>query len=158
MNTKDFEVAILALTAWRADPTGGLDGMLAVACVIRNRVNVWLLSYPRACESVAMFSATTIGQNEDITALPRPACLAFYGSPVSSGRTFDGSTFSTSNSGLLAKIDGVYENTTVDITNGALYWCRPTSVEKGSWMDTEIIGKPEEHKLLAIIGSHQYYA
>ena len=49
---QDFEKSILALCVWRAR-NQGMDGMLAVACVIANRVKAWGKSW---AEVVNQFS------------------------------------------------------------------------------------------------------
>jgi spore germination cell wall hydrolase CwlJ-like protein len=44
-----------------------------------------------------------------------------------------------------------------DITNGALYYCNPKSSTSG-WFSRNIVGKPKEHPLVAVLGKHHFYA
>lgn len=134
----------LAQTTWQLSKSDTLNELIAIACVLRNHV------IPRIGQ-VATYSSYMEACRDFLEAFPsrKPPTLE---EPVF-----------IAPDGFLSVVDGIYDASSPDITathdhpNGACFFCRPTQVEPGSWVDLEIIKKPAHHPLLGTWGSQQFY-
>lgn len=133
MTSENFIKAQLALLAWREGHRhGGLDNMMAVAFVVRNRVKAgwhggdWL----EVMSNHYTFAAEE--QPESVTALPDVRDAHFRV--------------------ILQKIDDLFSGMALDkMTEGALYYAELHNVTR-EWFTINILKKLEEHPRVARIG------
>lgn len=128
---------ILALTIWREASNQGMQGMQAVACVIRNRVKAWGGSIYSQCVAPNQFSSLVIkGDPNTVRWAPSNNSAWLQAQAIAKGT-----------------IDGTLE----DCTKGALYYWNAKIATSG-WFKDNIAGKPADHPLISTIGDHQFYA
>jgi hypothetical protein len=134
----DYEKAILALCLWREDRSGGLEGMKAVGCCIRNRVSKWGWSYTKAIEGKNQFSSISVlGDTQTILYPP-------VNDPLFTQ--------------VLSLVEDIYDNSLVDVTMGALYYCsNPSTIPQDGWFAKNILQDPTNHPLIGVFGSQYYY-
>lgn len=132
-----YYIVMLALTAYREARGEGKDGMLAVMCVIRNRVNAKWGDWDHVITQKWQFSSITA---------PGDGQLVVW--PDSPNAVFE----------LAMQLaQGVYDGTTADITGGALfYFNRKTTPANSSFWKT-VANNPTYH-ISATIGSHEFFA
>jgi hypothetical protein len=137
MTPKGFEKALLALRAYQAAMSDDPLEILCCACVFRNRVHAFGKNY------------IDILENAEVNrGWPYPT------DPVMIHPT----------EGILVRIDGIYDNTSPDLTanhlrrDGALYFGRVMDHQgTGDDFETEILMKPEEHPLIGTFGAQAFY-
>ena len=137
MTSREFEMSLLALTAWRAAKSDNIDEILAIACVIRNHVHTYGKTYTAVCEGFVV--------NRSWPDIRHPLLI-------------------NPNAGVLSAMEGIYKNETPDLTsnhlhkNGAMYFCRVVDHQgTGDWIETEVLLKPEQHILIGSFGVQQFY-
>lgn len=128
---------ILALTVWREASNQGLEGMEAVACVVRNRAQKWGGSIYSQCVAANQFSSLVIKGDPNTVRWP-PATSATWQQAQQIAR---------------GTIDGTLE----DVTNGALYYWN-SKIATSRWFKDKIAGDPSNHPHISTIGDHQFYA
>lgn len=137
MTSATYETALLCLKSWQAAKSDNVDEILAIACVVRNRVIKTGRTYTQVLEELET--------NRGWPAINHPALI----SPVN---------------GILSQIDGIYRNETPDLTsnhlhkNGALYFGRVQD-HQGSGDDFEknVLQNQEEHALIGKWGDQYFY-
>lgn len=113
MTWLDFNQSLLALVLWREAQGEGREGMLAVACVIRNRGHNTALAETQAMEAKWQFSSMTAPGDFMLTKWPLPGDKAFE-------VAMD----------IVTNLD-----TLPDITNGATHYFA-TSIPAPKWAET----------------------
>jgi len=139
MTGLEFEKSIVALACWREMRGDGVNAMLAVAFVLRNRARAgWNGGsiYQNAIKLNQISSMSVLGDRNTIK----------YPDP----RDPDFQT-------VLHKIDAIYEGATDQITNGAKYYAVLTDATSG-WFFENIVNKPAEHPRVAQIGKTTFFA
>jgi hypothetical protein len=137
MQPKQFEKALLALRTWQAAKSDNMDELQAIACTFRNRVLKFGKTYSQVLEVAEV--------NRDWPDIKHPLLIE----PTN---------------GLLAFVEGVYDNVQPDFTanhlhkNGALYFGHAFShQDKGDWFDNTVLDNPNEHPLIGTWGTQQFY-
>jgi hypothetical protein len=140
----DFEKSMACLLAWREERSNGVNGMLGVLFVVRNRARAgWSQgSWSKIIESHNQFSSMSVVGDSQTVAYPDldvrdPGFLQ-----------------------ILQIVDSVYDDTRPDLlTNGALYYAdlNSASYTKGGWFDRNIMQDPARHPRAAQIGSTSYF-
>jgi hypothetical protein len=131
---RQFLAAQLALIAWReAHQYGGHRAMTMVAHAVANRFRKHWGTWEWIFDNHSKFSAKNA--DELTVGWPHPMDVAW--------------------SRLLSEVDGILEGTSPDPTNpnrtpdgGAVYWGDLNGITR-EWFQTNILGKPEEHKRVA---------
>jgi Cell Wall Hydrolase len=129
-NVADFEKSLLALVMWRSLDSDGLQGMVAVGLVVRNRV----LAGWNGGNWLAVIAATS----EYSMTWPDTRDPMFQA--------------------VLARADSIYDGREPDITNGALYYANLSAGGLSPWFLTNILRKPEVHARLGTVGQRTFFA
>jgi hypothetical protein len=137
MQVKAYEKALLALRAYQAAKSDDITEVLCIACVFRNRVLKYGKTY------------TQVLENAEINrGWPHP--MNFVMADPSHG--------------VLAEIDGIYDNLTPDLTSnhlhkdGALHFGRVQDHQNtGDWFEENILKNPQEHALIGAFGVQNFY-
>lgn len=142
MTVADFECAIASLLAWREERSNGVNGMLGVLFVVRNRAKAgWGQGdWGKVIEQHNQFSSISVVGNPGTVAYPDVRDPAFLQ--------------------ILQLVESVYDGSRDDLlTNGALYYADmgSTGYDKGGWFDRNIAGDPEQHPRVAQIGTTTYF-
>ena len=117
----------LALTAWReASKYGGHKAMMMIAQAIANRKKAGWGTWMSVIENVPVFSA----KDHD----PMPPKFPDLIEP----------NFVR----LLQEIDGIYANTSQDLTSGGLYWADTLEITR-DWFKQNILADKENHPRVA---------
>lgn len=139
MTIPDYEKCLAALLAWREERSNGVNGMLGVLYVVRNRYKAWGGSWSQVIDKHNQFSSISVlGDNETI-AYPDPRDPSFLQ--------------------ILQLTDTVYDGTRPDnLTNGALYYADMSSkgYRVGGWFDVNI-ARNADHPRVATIGTTTYF-
>lgn len=135
MTPRDYEIAVLAQTAWRLASTDNQDEILAIACTIRN----WVL--PRPGMPPMIFASFSVACENYLDQMPLR----------SAPRLQQDLAFSTGPHAILRNAAAIYDGEYPDVTalqggRGARYF--------GRQMDMD----PNEHPLLGTWGGQQFYA
>jgi hypothetical protein len=137
MTPKMYECGLLALSAWRASKSDNIDEILAIASVLRNRVIAYNKTYSQVCEAAIV--------NRSWPDIRHPALIH----PAS---------------GILAAVDGIYDNSVPDYTsnhlhkNGALHFARVVEHQgTGDDFEERIIKQYEAHPLIGTFGTQQFF-
>jgi hypothetical protein len=137
MTAKQYERALLALRSWQAAKSDNIDEIIAIACVFRNQVLHYGKSYTQILEKAEI--------NQGWPDIRHPALI-------------------NPNTGLLAQIDAIYDNTAPDVTSnhlhkeGALYFGRVVEHQgKGTDFEENILKHQDEHPLIGTWGSQQFF-
>lgn len=136
MTSDDYIKSKLADLCWQeGHEYGGINNMLAIGFMMRNRVHAgWLGGDWLAC--IAEYYINAEGEK-------RPSSTPNLRDPMFRE--------------LLAKIDGVYEASAADkMTQGALY-CADLNKISRQWFVDNIVRKPEEHKRIAQVGPVYFF-
>ena len=148
MQQTEFEKGLLAMAAWRLARSSDVNELLAILCTLRN----WVTNRGLMHTGLYHFKTyTEVVEN----------FLAIY--PVRSLPMINEPALIDPREGLLAVVDGVYDNTRADITSshanpsGARYFGVASEVGTGSWFDEEVLKQPHIHKLIGKFGSQQFY-
>ncbi len=128
MNLETYAQALVARFAIEEGARhGGINNMLAVAMVLRNRVMAGWGDWLEVAESAPSRRGTEKApQRADTT--------------NSSIRAF------------LGRMDGIWRGDEEDLTGGALFYIEPGMGPLAGWFETEVLGEPEEHPRTAHIG------
>lgn len=141
MEVNNYVLSLAALTGWREERSNGLNGILAVMFVIKNRAKAgWNEGNPWKV-------ITAKNQFDSIIRLADPETIR-YPDPTDP---------------LFVKAcqyaDGIFDGTTVDnLTQGSLYYADTSSegYDKNGWFQRNIVESPL-HPRLAQIGTTQYF-
>lgn len=128
---------ILALTVWREASNQGIEGMQAVACVVRNRAQKWGGSIYSQCVAANQFSSLVIKGDPNTVRWPPTNNAAWIESQAIACSAVDGSL--------------------KDVTSGALYYWNAKIATSG-WFKEKIASDPAGHPLISTIGDHEFYA
>ena len=146
MQSDEFIKSTAALLAWREENSNGLNGMLAVILLLRNRVRAGKAKgFPDSwmgniTQKNAFSSMTVIGDGQTVK-YPDPRDPVFVR--------------------LLQEVDGIYDNTTADnLTHGALYYADLSSpaYKPGNWFDRNIVQNPARFPRVTTVGTTTYFA
>jgi hypothetical protein len=142
---EDFEKAIVALECWREMRSDGVNGMLSVAFVLRNRAKAgWFHGsiYDNAIAKNQFSSMTVKGD---------PNTVRFPDDPVHPD------TREPQFQAFLQLIDGVFDDSKLDyITSGALYYA-VVSDSTSVWFVTNILSDPINHPRVAQMGQTTFF-
>lgn len=135
----DFEKAIVALACWREMRGEGVNGMLSVAFVLRNRAKAgWF--HGSIYENVIahnQFSSMTVEGDHNTDEFPDTREPQFQT--------------------LLQLLDEVFDDSRIDnLTNGALYYAVIQDSTSG-WFKHNILDKPDEHPRVAQLGKTTFF-
>ncbi len=142
MTVADFEKAEAVLLAWREERSNGVNGMLGVIFVVRNRSKAgwndgdWI----KIIDARNQFSSMSVLGNSQTVDYPDVRDPSFLQ--------------------VLQTVDSIYDDDRADLlTNGALYYADLASpaYEKGGWFDRVIMGDPVNHPRVAQIGTTTYF-
>jgi len=142
MEIDSYVKALAALTAWREENSNGVNGMMGVLFVIRNRAKAnWHFGDWEAIITAQnqFDSMTRVGDGQTVH-YPDPRDSNF--------------------NKILNYIDGIYDGSTADtLTQGALYYADLTSpgFNKTGWFAKTILANPNRFPCVAKIGSTSYY-
>lgn len=136
MTGGQFVQGHIALVAWREAHTSGINGMIAVSLVIRNRVNAgwhggdWM----KNIYAPGAFSSMN-GSITDVPDIRDPEVVKF-----------------------LEVVDRIYDGTMPDkLTGGAMYFCDPTIVNPDGWFYKNIIQNEGQHPRTASVGRNVFF-
>jgi len=138
----DFEKCLVALTCLREMRGEGMNAMLAVAFVLRNRAKA---GWHRGS---AYLNAVALNQFSSMTIKGDPNTVWYPQEP-------NDPDFIQ----LLQLMDEVFDehNPRVDtVTNGGMYYWVPADSTKGGWFEKNIANNPE-HPRCAVIGKTVFY-
>lgn len=137
MTPAHYEQALLALGAWQASKSDNIDEIMAIACVIRNRVIAYNKTYSGVVEALV--------KNRPYPDIRHPHLIH----PTN---------------GLLAAVEGIYRNESPDLTsnhlhkNGALYFGRVVDHQgTGDDFEERVIKQYEAHPLIGTWGTQQFF-
>lgn len=142
MTVAEFECSIAALLAWREERSNGVNGMLAVLFVVRNRAKQgWSQgNWSKIMETHNQFSSMSVLGDGQTIAFPDVRDPNFLQ--------------------ILQAVESVYDGTRQDLlTSGALYYADMGSpaYHKNGWFDVHIVGDPERFPRIAQIGTTTYF-
>ncbi len=141
MTADEFIKGIAALLAWREEELNGVNGMLSVLFVVRNRVKAgWNGGdWGKIIEGHNQFSSMTVLGDKRTVAYPDVREPSFQR--------------------VLQEIDAIYSGETADtLTNGALYYYnRGPGVTPGGWFERTILANPKRFPRTATVGSTIYF-
>ncbi len=139
MTGLEFEKSVVALACWREMRGEGINAMLAVAFVLRNRANAGWHQHSIYNNAIALnqISSMSVLGDKNTIKYPDPRDPDFQM--------------------LLHKIDAIYEDAQDQITNGAKYYAVLTDATSG-WFFDNIVNKPAEHPRVAQIGKTTFFA
>lgn len=138
MTTPDYIKAILATLMWREDSGDGLQGMVAVGCVVRNRVLAgwnggdWLA----VMTAHNQFSSMVIVGDPNTVRYPDPRDAKFQS--------------------LLWDVEKIYDGSVEDITGGALYYAN-LNIANSPWFFENIVQKPDAHPRTGTVGQQTFF-
>jgi N-acetylmuramoyl-L-alanine amidase len=136
MTPQDYEKCLLALVMWREARGEGSPGMVAVGCVIRNRVKAgWYRG---------SWTENITHRNEftSMSVLGDPGTVAYFMGGSESGRA------------AMSIADSLYSGTQPDVTNGALFYENP-AIATSKWFIDNVRNKRPK---VAEIGQHVFYS
>ena len=141
MTNEDYVKAIACLLAEREERSNGINGMLGVLCVLRNRAiagwfkGAWLANITAKNQ----FSSMTVLGDRMTVEYQDPRAPAFQK--------------------VLQMVDQVYDGSLQDMTAGALYYADLSSpgFVKGGWFDRTIVANPDKFPRVAQIGTTTYF-
>lgn len=134
----EFEKAVVALACWREMCSEGVNGMISVAFVLRNRAKAgWY-------HGSIYENAIALNQISSISVLGDPNTIKFP--------DIRDPDFQT----LLHKLDAIYDDAADLITNGAKYYAVLKDSTSG-WFFKNIVNKPAEHPRVAQIGKTTFF-
>jgi Cell Wall Hydrolase len=125
---------LMALCVWREASGQGEEGMSAVMHVIHNRARDWKQTITGIVIAHNQFTSMTYRGDPGTVRWPLPTDKAFQ---------------------TAWKLANEIDSST-DITKGAHYYAN-LSILTSSWFRDNIVGKPDEHPVLAVIGAHTFY-
>lgn len=142
MTTQDYEKSLACLLAWREERSNGLNGMLAVLHVIRNRMasRKFGKSWSDVIAGHHQFSSMTVAGDSQTVAYPEPRDPVFQK--------------------LLLLVDGIYDGMTQDkLTLNSLYYADlgSPSFNPDGWFAKVILADPEKYPRVAQIGTTTYF-
>lgn len=141
MTVADFEKSLCSLVAWREERSNGINGMLGVLFVIRNRARAgWNQgSWSKNIAAHNQFSSISVIGDSQTVVYPDVRDPLFLQ--------------------LIQVVDSVYDDARPDnLTGGALYYADLGSpaYHKGGWFDKNVAHSPE-HPRTAQVGSTSYF-
>lgn len=116
MTWSDWDKALLALCAWREDRSGQREGMLAVMCSVRNRVERGNKSYSSAITQKWQYSSMTAPGDPQLGLYPQG------GDPI----------FELA----LSLVDDVIDGAIADTTGGATNYYADSMTVPPKWADS----------------------
>jgi N-acetylmuramoyl-L-alanine amidase len=131
------DIKLIALCLWREARGEGSEGMLAVACVIRNRVKAKWGDWMKVIMGKNQFTSMSVKSDPQIDLQPKAGDKLY--------------------AKALAIAEGVYDDEIDDITKGALYYGNLKAIDKGGWFERNIVNKPAEHPETVSIGNHSFF-
>jgi Cell Wall Hydrolase len=142
MTVADYEKALGCLLAWREERSNGVNGMLGVLFVVRNRskANWGQGDWSKIIESHNQFSSVSVLDNPETVLYP----------DVRNPQFLD----------VLQTVDAIYNDERQDLlTMGALYYADMGSplYDKDGWFAKNIAGDPDQHPRVAQIGTTTYF-
>lgn len=133
MIQRDYEIFLLALTAWREARGESEDGINAVLHVIRNRVNIWHKSWFDVITGHNQFSSISVLCDPQTVLWPRPGDVVF-------GK-------------IQSMAAVVWNGAGDDPTDGAVYY-RNSKTATSGWFQTNIADKKT---FSCTIGLHDFW-
>lgn len=145
MTVQDVIRVELAMLAWReARHYGGINNMLAVAFVVKNRVDAgWLggdwmqIIANHEQWSARLVTAPALQGETQMAPVPD-----FHDPDVRD---------------LIVEVDGIFDGTAEDtFTDGALYYCELDRVER-PWFLQNVVRRPDAHARVATVGPVSFF-
>lgn len=141
MTVQDFIKGQLAWLAWmEAHHLGGVQNMIAVAFVVKNRVRAgW-----HGGDWAAVMNA-----HYQYSANPQVALIELHSLPDCRDRDFIA---------LLQNIDGILSGSLQDTyTAGGLYYCELNNVTR-DWFKENVLAHPEQHPRVATVATVTFFS
>lgn len=133
-----------ALCAWKEARGEGSDGMLAVLCVLKNRVGV--PGFARNLHDIIygknQFTSMSVPTDPEFNLQPEVDDESFTNASTLSNRVFSGDL----------------ETAVKDITNGAHYYANLHVIGTDNWFYRNIVLNSISHPITAQIGKHTFFA
>jgi hypothetical protein len=137
---EDFEKAIVALACWREMRSEGVNGMLAVALVLRNRAKKGWYHGSLYENAIALNQLSSMSVRGDVNTVHFPDTRE--------------PQFQT----LLQLLSEVFDDSRVDnLTNGALYFAVVNN-SNSVWFRNNILDHPDIHPRVAQLGQTTFFA
>ena len=122
--------SLLAICMWRESRGEGGAGMIAVGCVIRNRVHDWSQDWRKVIVGANQFSSMTIQNDPNTVLYPLDTDVVF---PLA---------------------HGIFDGTTPDPTGGAHFYANEAAITS-DWYRKQIM-ENVEHPITVVIGKHTF--
>jgi hypothetical protein len=138
MDGISFEKAVTALACWREMDVFGYPGMIAVGCVARNNAlkGEFGGTIYGNITGHNQYSSMTVKGDSDTVRWPNARDPVFQK--------------------LLAAMDGLFDNTLADTTQGSRYYAN-LSTANSPWFQQEIVNQPELHPRVMQMGSTFFF-
>lgn len=133
MDSNNYLKVLLALTIWREARGEGLDGMRAVAHVIRNRVMAWKQDWDQVMTNRNQFSSLSTPGDSQLVTWPDDDSALFKQ--------------------ILDLAEKVFQGEEEDITYGSLYYANPRTANS-EWFRKNVVGAMSK---VAVIGNHEFF-
>jgi hypothetical protein len=128
----------LALCLWREARGEKEQGMLAVGCVIMNRVKDQKISLQKAIFGKNQFTSMSVPTDPEYNLMP-PKGDKLYAVAFDIADDL---------------ISGDYE----DITKHALFYANLKYIDAGGWFERNIVNKPHMHPETVTLGNHTFFS
>lgn len=132
-STDAYLKSLLAVTIWREARGESVEGMRAVAHVIRNRSKAWNQDWDKIISAKNQFTSMSHVEDSQLTMWPDDDSPQFKAIFEIASRVFEGKD--------------------VDLTNGAQYYWNPATATS-QWFRDEIAAKMQK---VAVIGRHEFF-
>jgi len=136
MSWVDYHKILLSMVLWREARGEGEDGMTAVACVIRNRVKLWKISWIVAIVAKNQFSSMGTAGDSQLVLWPQDKDLKFEAA--------------------MRIAEQVYNDYQEDITGGAVYYANLATATSG-WFFENIVNQQDKHPQTVTVGHHTFF-
>lgn len=134
LRQEDFLKSHLVTTAWRfAKEYGGHLPAHMIMCCLANRVRLGWGTWAEILDRIPNFAAENDMPPVSYPDIWEPAFIK-----------------------LLHAVDGVYDGSTKDLSNGALYWADLRRVER-TWFKDKIMSQPDQHPRVADCNSLTFF-
>jgi len=118
---RPIDLVISALTAWREDRSSGFQGMTAVLCVIRNRVNKNKTTYYHECVKAWAFSSISAAGDPELSLWPAENDPSWLNAQNLAEKVIDGNIADiTGGSTLYYAPKSIAEKATITLPDGSV--------------------------------------
>lgn len=139
MNARQYEQGLLTLAMFQLSQSDSVDEMIAIGSSLRNRVRHYNLTYSEVIED------------------------AYQDSPLREFPSISDPILIEPGTGLLAKVEKIYDFTMPDITSshlqpeGAMFFAKVTTLDPESKFSKTILARQDIHVLCGSWGAQNFY-